>query len=148
MSDVAEASGLIRQVVPRNDMDKGEWLNAAVQRLRAIDRRNKSLSREEKERWTFNRAYTIWHQTCRIIQAWEMDALRRARDLQERRDNDAAKKLERARAEYLALTQSEVSRLASTYSETDPDFHRPQIDALAAIAARWIAPEIAEDQGD
>lgn len=145
MQDVAEASGLIKGIIPREDMNKGEWLNATYQHLRAMDRQNPRLSDKERARWSYNRTYTIWHRTCRMIHAWEMDALRYAKAIRERREQDAARKLTLAKAEYRALTEDKTSRLAAAYSSSDPDFHRPQIDALAAIAARWIAPEIADD---
>ena len=138
MSDVARASNLIREVLPREHRSIGEWMRDTYRTLQRFE-----------GRWSIGRTESIWYATARRIDAWEMDSIRLAKRYREIRTQDAADKLERARAEYRALTADRNSRLAAAYSNTDPDFHRPQLDALAAIAARWIAPEIAEgdDEG-
>lgn len=105
MSDVAQASLLIREVV---SVGSGATI---------LDRINKTA---RKLGWPYSRTRDVWYEQARRIDAAEMDQLRSAR---------RARQLEEARKAHAELTAL-ISGMEESLSRVDQDFHRNQIDAL------------------
>lgn len=103
MSDVAFASKLIKEVVPRDHRPVKEWISVTAMRLR----------------WPFMRTKGVWYGEARQIQAHEMVDLLAAKN----------RKLNEAKNEYRELTDR-ISRLETALTNTDEDFYRQFVDAL------------------
>ena len=103
LSDVAQASALVREVAPVEGATVGERILIAARKVG----------------WGFNRTRDVWYEQARRIDAREMDQLREARQ---------NRKLQEATNEYRDLRER-ISRLEAALS-FDADFYRPHIDAL------------------
>lgn len=104
LSDVAQASALIREVAPVEGATIGERIQRAARKLG----------------WRHSRAREIWYEQARRIDAREMDQLRRTTE---------ARKLQEATHEYRDL-RARISRIEAALLVADADFHGPQIDGL------------------
>jgi hypothetical protein len=102
MSAVAEASHLLRQLAEPRPV--GDTIKAAINRA------------ARRVKIKVGRVEDIWRQEARAVRAEEMDAIRRA-------------VMEEARLEYSRLV-NRIASIEATLRESDPDFHRPQADAL------------------
>ena len=136
MSDVLQASDLIKKVVPRDHRSVGEWVRDTYHVLRTFN-----------GNWSYGRTESIWYEVARRIDAWEMDTIRRAIEANECERRDAAQQLEEARADYREL-RARYLRQKHAMGNTDADFFGPQLDALALKVARFLAPEIEGSEDD
>ena len=125
MTAVAEAARLLRDVA--GPAPVGDSKKAAISR--AASRVAKHIPAYFAVRWHAGRAEDIWRGEARGVWAEEMDAIRRAAD---------AKAAEEARSELTEL-DARLARLEALLVQ-DEEFHRPQVDAVRAVARRPDRP--------
>ena len=105
MSDVSQASSLVREVIPASG-------GATI--LERINRTSRKLG------WPFSRTRDVWYEQARRIDATEMDQLRAATE---------ARRIAEASNEYKDL-RARIARIEAALMAQDEAFHRPTIDAL------------------
>lgn len=125
MTAVAEAAKLLRDVAAPSPV--GDSKKAAI--TRAAARVARHIPAHFSARWHAGRAEDIWRGEARGVWAEEMDAIRRAAD---------AQAAEEARNE-LAELDARLARLEALLVQ-DEEFHRPQVDAVRAVARRPDRP--------
>jgi len=113
----AEASRLLRALAPPADgHNVKSRIASAARKLRS---------------WSPARVRDVWYGDGRVrLRADEMQALRTAARAVE----------ERAAANELAELRARIARIEAVLVASDPDFHRPEIDALRDMARRPHRP--------
>lgn len=116
-TSVAKASDLLHELSqPR---PTGDPVKAAIQR--AVSRINREMSRPES--FGYWRGYDLWYRKARRVESFEKTAIILAIKTKRRDD---------ARREFREL-HSRMLRLEAMLSESDPEFHRDDIQAIRHI---------------
>lgn len=105
MSDAAQASELVRDVVPVNG---GATIRARI------------LATARRLGWNYSRTRDVWYEQARRIDAHEMDQLRAA--LKKKEAQEANDDIQQLRAR--------LARLETVLAVADADFHGPHIEAV------------------
>lgn len=144
MSDPAKAAVMIQQIIPDDGGYVATRITSAWKFLHRQDRFDQAVPENQKDRWSHSLVYNIWYARVFRVDAWAMETLRRAIELNQCEQKNAAQELETARNEYQELRER-CAQLEASLSIKDQDFYSPYLDALALKLAKFITPEIADE---
>ena len=132
MEDKARAAKEIKLITPANG-GKEARIRATYRRLHELDRLDRELPREMRDRWFLGLVKRIWYGESARIDAWQMDCIRRANAI---REIKTYKRLKGVADEFgeidrqIAEMEAVLSFISANRDWTQSRHHRPVGGAL------------------